>query len=89
MSRTNNVFVENYSDIISEVHISECGGVKFHENGDYCCVYFVNTVCSPILVPMWILCCFGVTTKKMYKCCRCNNVNKNDIADDTISTQPK
>ncbi len=35
---------------------------------DSCCDYFCCLMCSPIVIPMWLVYCFGVTGKKICFC---------------------
>ena len=43
-------------------------------DSDACCQGTMCIACSPMIIPVWTLCFFSVTGKKMIKCCSaCTN----------------
>ena len=48
---------------------------------DKCCDYFCCFVCSPFVIPIWLVCCFGVTGKKTIKACKKCCVKTNEIVE--------
>ena len=58
--------------------------------GDKCCDYTVCIACSPIILPVWIMCCLGVTSEKTKNVCfKCSVSTKVHDSVTVITEQPK
>ena len=62
-SKNNELFVNTYKEILV-VHPE----IKTYGKEDKCCSYGMCAVFSPIILPVWLTCCIGVTVKKMFCC---------------------
>ena len=58
-------------------------------DSDACCEATLCITCIPLIIPLWTVCSFAVTGKKMIKCCSACNNNKNTKTVTPITTQPK
>ena len=82
-STTNNqCFPDTYKEIL-DLYPRYCiPSSSRSDPDDPCCDYFCCLAYSPIVIPIWLTCCFGVTGKKMCSCqCKKNT-------DKTITTPP-
>lgn len=58
--------------------------------GDECCDAVCCIACSPVILPAWILSCFGVTAKKTVKLCyNCSVSTDVNESITVIDEQPK
>ena len=78
-------FPDTYKEILevrprvrSDNHKDECG--------DFSACF----VCSPIIIPVWIFCCLGVSAKKTKNACfNCSVSTKVEDSVTVITEQPK
>lgn len=60
------------------------------EYEDKCCEFTLCMACSPMIIPMWVFCCFGVTAKKTKNACfNCSISTEVKDSVTVITEQPK
>ena len=82
-SKTNNpCFPDTYKEILDLYPRYPIPSSSRVNPDDPCCDYFCCLIWSPLVIPVWLACCFGVTGKKMCSCqCKKNT-------DKMITTPP-
>ena len=64
--------------------------VRSDGHEDKCCNVSACFVCSPIIIPVWIFCCLGVSAKKTKNACfNCSVSTKVEDSVTVITEQPK
>lgn len=64
--------------------------VRSHGHEDKICDFIACLACSPIIIPMWVFCCIGVTAKKTKNTCFNFSVStKVENSVTVITEQPK
>lgn len=71
---------------ITEYRPTQC---LYPNDSDACWQGTMCIACSPLIVPVWTLCLFAVTGKKMVKCCHACTNYKNSKTVNPITIQPK
>lgn len=71
---------------ITEYRPTHC---MYANDSDACWQGTMCIACSPMIIPVWTLCFFAVTGKKMVKCCSACNNYENSKTVNPITTQPK
>ena len=71
---------------ITEYRPTHC---TYPNDSDACCQATLCVACSPMIIPVWTLCFFAVTGKKMVKCSRSCTNYENSKTVNPITTQPK